>query len=40
MTPFASVGYQTGKGTPKNRWREMFQSTLRPSTQDLYRWRM
>ena len=33
-SPESSTGYQTGKGTPKNRCRLMFQSALRPSTQD------
>ncbi len=33
VTPSASIGYQTGNGTPKNRWRVMFQSPTRPLTQ-------
>src|SRR3954452_20397940 len=32
-SPSASRRYQTGKGTPKNRWRLISQSPLRPSTQ-------
>ena len=32
-SPSASTGYQTGIGTPKNRWRETSQSPLRPLTQ-------
>ena len=32
-SPASSTGYQTGKGTPKNRCRLMFQSPLSPSTQ-------
>ena len=32
-SPSSSTGYQTGKGTPKNRCRLMFQSPLSPSTQ-------
>jgi hypothetical protein len=32
-TPSASMGYHAGKGTPKNRWRVMFQSPCRPLTQ-------
>ncbi|CAB4900393.1 unannotated protein [freshwater metagenome] len=31
--PSASSGYQTGIGTPKNRWREMSQSPASPPTQ-------
>ena len=31
--PSASSGYQTGIGTPKNRWREISQSPVRPPTQ-------
>ena len=33
ISPSASTGYQTGRGTPKKRWRLMFQSPVRPSTQ-------
>ncbi len=33
VTPSASIGYQTGNGTPKNRCRVMFQSPMRPFTQ-------
>ena len=33
VTPSASIGYQTGNGTPKNRWRVMFQSPMSPFTQ-------
>ena len=32
-SPAASTGYQTGNGTPKKRWRVMFQSPCRPLTQ-------
>ena len=40
MTPSASIGYQTGKGTPKKRCRVMFQSPMRPFTQFSKRTRM
>ena len=40
MTPSASIGYQTGNGTPKKRWRVMFQSPMRPLTQFSKRTRM
>ena len=32
-SPSSSSRYQTGNGTPKNRWRLISQSPLRPSTQ-------
>ena len=32
IEPSSPTGYQTGKGTPKNRCRLMFQSPFRPST--------
>ncbi len=38
--PSSSTGYHTGNGTPKNRWRVMFQSPARPLTQFSYRTRM
>jgi len=34
-SPSSSSRYQTGTGTPKKRWREISQSPLRPSTQDV-----
>src|SRR6266545_4885747 len=36
-SPSSRTGYQTGNGTPKNRWRETSQSPFRPSTQLVYR---
>ena len=38
--PSSSSGYQTGKGTPKKRWRLMHQSVFSPSTQFSYRARI
>src|SRR5262249_36052334 len=35
--PLASIGYHTGNGTPKNRWRLTHQSPFKPSAQFSYR---
>ena len=40
ISPSTPSRYQTGKGTPKKRCREISQSPLRPPTQFSYRWRM